>query len=299
MISFVKLGTISYIITNLNSFGNNIQFTFEEEHKGTLPFLDVLIRRKGNSILTTVFRKHIYNDIYLNLNAFAPDTWKRETLKTIVERAYIVCSTNELLQMELKYLEKVFHETNNYPQHIIKQILKQVQDEQNQQNVTVPIAATADETKTNGKKEHLLLVPYQGKKGDYVIKSMKKRMKSLLSTGCVAKSSYVGNKLSTCFCVKDVTEFKHNHDIIYQSRCPEIRCNDHYLAETGHRISERVLDHAGRDPNSHLFKHSVEFGHPVLDKNNYKIIEKGYRNNVRKRKIAEVLLIKRNETHTK
>ena len=125
MISFVKLGTISYIITNLNSFGNNIQFTFEKEDKGTLPFLDVLIRRKGNSILTTVFRKHIYNDIYLNLNAFAPDTWKRETLKTIVERAYIVCSTNELLQMELKYLEKVFHETNNYPQYVIKQILKQ------------------------------------------------------------------------------------------------------------------------------------------------------------------------------
>ena len=56
-LSFVKLGTISYIITKLNSFDNNIQFTFEEEDKGTLPFLDVLIRRKGNSVLTTVFRK--------------------------------------------------------------------------------------------------------------------------------------------------------------------------------------------------------------------------------------------------
>ena len=30
------------------------------------------------------------------------------------------------------------------------------------------------------KKEHLLIVPCQGKKGDYVIKSMKKRMKCLL-----------------------------------------------------------------------------------------------------------------------
>ena len=27
--------------------------------------------------------------------------------------------------------------------------------------------------------------------------------------------------------------------------------------------------HAGRDPNSHLFKHSVESGYPVLDMNNY------------------------------
>ena len=119
-LSFVKLGTISYIITKLNSFDNNIQFTFKEEDKGTLPFLDVLIRRKSNSILTTVFRKHTNNDIYLNWNAFAPDTWKRGTLKTLVERAYIVCSTNELLLMELKYLEKVFHETKNYPNHVIK-----------------------------------------------------------------------------------------------------------------------------------------------------------------------------------
>ena len=85
-------------------------------------------------------------------------------------------STNERLRMELEYLEKVFHVTNNYPQYIIEQILKQVQDKQNQQNVNAPIAATADETNINGKKEHLLLVPYQGKKGDFVIKSMKKKV---------------------------------------------------------------------------------------------------------------------------
>ena len=54
--------------------------------------------------------------------------------------------------MELKYLEKVFHGTNKYPQYVIKQILKQVQDEQNQQIVNVPIAARTDETNTNGKK---------------------------------------------------------------------------------------------------------------------------------------------------
>ena len=53
-ISFVKLGTMNYIITKLNSFDNNIQLTFEEEDKGKLPFLDVPIQRKGNSIVTTI-----------------------------------------------------------------------------------------------------------------------------------------------------------------------------------------------------------------------------------------------------
>ena len=123
---------------------------------------------------------------------------------------------------------------------------------------------------------------------------MKKRMKCLLPTGAVTKIAYVGNKLSTYFRVKDVNEFKRKHDayvIIYQGRCPKIGCNDYYLGETGHRIPERVLHYAGTDCNSYLFKHSIERGHPFLHMNNYKIIEKGYKNNVRKRKIAEALLI--------
>ena len=94
------------------------------------------------------------------------------------------------------------------------------------------------------------------------------------------------------FSCENVTKFKDNHDIIYQGRCPKIGCNDHYLGETDRRISERVLDHAGRDHNSHLFEHSTESGHSVLDMNNYKVIEQGYKNNVRKQNIAEALLIK-------
>ena len=55
-----------YVMTKLNSFDKNIQFTFEEEDKGTLPFLDVLIHRNRNSVVTTIFWKPANNDIYLN-----------------------------------------------------------------------------------------------------------------------------------------------------------------------------------------------------------------------------------------
>ena len=39
---YVKIGSIKHISFLLNSFHENIQFTFESENKGTLPFLDVL-----------------------------------------------------------------------------------------------------------------------------------------------------------------------------------------------------------------------------------------------------------------
>ena len=48
--------------------------------------------------MTTAFRNTTNNDIYQNCNAFALDTWKRETLKTLMERGYIVSSNKELLQ---------------------------------------------------------------------------------------------------------------------------------------------------------------------------------------------------------
>ena len=64
-----------------------IQFKFESENKGTLPFLDVLLCRNGRELTTTVYRKKTNNDIYSNWNTFAPITWKRGTLRALVHRA--------------------------------------------------------------------------------------------------------------------------------------------------------------------------------------------------------------------
>ena len=65
-ICFVKMGSVKYIVSILNSFDANIQFTYEMEKKSRLPFLDVLLTRKVNSIVTTVYRKTTTNDLYLN-----------------------------------------------------------------------------------------------------------------------------------------------------------------------------------------------------------------------------------------
>ena len=101
-----------------------------------------------------------------------------------------------------------------------------------------------------------------------------------------------GSKLSSKFQVKDRTIFSHNHDIIYHGNCPENGCPDNYVGETAKRISKRVLEHIGKDINSHLYKHSIETGHQTLEISDYRIIGNGYKNNGNKRKIAEALLIK-------
>ena len=110
-ICFVKTSTTEFIISLLKRFNKNIQF--EEENNETIPFLDILISQRKKDIPTTVYRTSTCNDVYLNWNASAPATWKRGDIETLVERAHVICSTHQLLERELKYIEKVFNEKKN------------------------------------------------------------------------------------------------------------------------------------------------------------------------------------------
>ena len=62
--------------------------------------------------------------------------------------------------------------------------------------------------------------------------------------------------------------------------------------ESGRRVMERVKDHNGRNKSFHMLRHSIEKNHTEVMMNDFKVIGRNYRNNVRKQKIAEALLIR-------
>ena len=95
--------------------------------------LNLLIRDSSNNINTTLYQKRTSNDICLNWESFAPGKWKQRTLKTLTKRAYDVCSNQELLQKELNYIEKVFRANNDYPNWVIKKLLQEVKQQEQQQ----------------------------------------------------------------------------------------------------------------------------------------------------------------------
>ena len=64
---------IPNVLQRLNSYNPKIQFTYEEEKNGTIPFLDVLIKRtEENTLETTVYRKKTNNNVYMNWNSYSP-----------------------------------------------------------------------------------------------------------------------------------------------------------------------------------------------------------------------------------
>ena len=73
----------------------------------------------------------------------------------------------------------------------------------------------------------MLLLPHQGHKGISLVKSLKRNLNKYLPNNVKAQVTFTG-------------------------QCPEQNCIDNYLGESARRISERIIDHGGRDQKSHL-----------------------------------------------
>ena len=121
--------------------------------------------------------------------------------------------------------------------------------------------------------------------------SLNKHFKKDLPENHLSRHAYSRKKLGSFFNIKDQTKLEHNNDLTYLVKCPEKTCSENYLGETARRINERVLEHAGKDKNSHMLQHTLQSGHPSVSLNEFKILGKGFNNNRVKRKISENLLI--------
>ena len=286
--AYIEVEYLNDVIEKLNSFDENIQFTFELEKNKCLSFLDVLIERKENGELeTTIYKKETNTDLYIDWYSHAPIDWKKSTLRGLIKRALLVCSTEDKLEKELNHLKTVFCNLNNYPKHFVYQI---IEDEitRNQSSTN-----TNNENNEDVNEEEViqLTLPYNGQHGNQLIRKMKKRLKKLLPSNVKTSISYSAVKLSSKFRVKDKTKFEHRNDIVYLCKCPEINCKQTYIGETKRRIIERVIDHNKRDKNSHVLRHTDTEKHKRVFTDDFTILGSNYRSNF-KRKISESLFIK-------
>ena len=137
-----------------------------------------------------------------------------------------------------------------------------------------------------------LKLPYKGDHGINLIKSIKTSAKKSLPQKNGVRIILTGTKLSSQFNIKDDTNKQHKHDLVYFSRCPSTDCTDSYIGETARRVSERVMDHAGRDTKSHIVRHGLTSNNETVNIENFKILNMGYNNNTYKRRISEALFVK-------
>ena len=194
-----KKGKSESILKTLNK-NKHIKFTCEKQSNNMLAFLDVLLVNRFGTLDTTVYRKPTHTDIYINWNSYAPETWKRGTLKMAVKRAFTICNQKYFLYAELEYLETVFSEINGYPIQLIKRTINECRKEQTPQ---------PEPTENEKPEVSTIVLPYAGVQGELISKDINKTLRKVLDNKIKGRIAFRSKKLKTCFQVKDRTEKKH------------------------------------------------------------------------------------------
>ena len=114
-----------------------------------------------------------------------------------------------------------------------------------------------EERPGNESKDTVTLnIPYAGEDGEKIMKKMKKVVNNSLdkTKNTNIRIVYKAKKLSARFSVKDKTELKHIHNVVYHIKCLHERCKSHYIGQTKCRTEKRTIQHNRIDKNSHVLK---------------------------------------------
>ena len=291
--AFVKPGSEETVLTKLNSYHSNIKFTYEKESLYKIPFLDVLITRENGKLETQVYRKPTSTNIYLNWNSYAPRAWKITTVKSLVSRALMISSTDEYLKKEIKYIENVLHQYNEYPKKVIQNVIKTEMQKHKDINNPNQVQNPSPESKSDDKTVTLML-PYAGQKGEQVIYSLRKKVSECMKkvkSKTKLRIVYKSQKLEAKFNTKDKTKSEHMHNIVYHAKCPNQHCDAEYTGQTRCRLKKRATEHNKTDKKSHILTHSKKTKHRRVWMKDFTILGSGYQSNF-KRRISEALYIK-------
>ena len=121
----------------LNSRHKNMTFTYKVEHDNCLPFLDVLVTREGDSVLTSVYRKPTFSGLYTNFYSYISEKYKKGLIFSLIFRIFTFTVDWNKFHTEVEYLKEILRK-NSYPEYFIDKCIKMLLDKKiNPSNVEI------------------------------------------------------------------------------------------------------------------------------------------------------------------
>ena len=114
----VKREHVDEFHSHLNSINTNMKFTIEIESEGFIAFLDTKTTRQDDgSITVSVYMKATHTNRYLDFKSHHHPQHKHSVVRTLMDRAKNVPSTEEALRETKRVAEALT--ANNYPANFI------------------------------------------------------------------------------------------------------------------------------------------------------------------------------------
>ena len=224
--AFFNASDCERFLDQLNNLHPSLEFTLEMEEHGKLPFLDVLITKKNDAVLTSVYRKKTFNELYQRWESFSPERNKINLIHMLVHRAVKICS-KQLLDDELNNIRSILLD-NGYPKYVIESGIK---------NKLLKFSSASE----YGPKKCpvYLKLPYLGEAGLKITNSVRKTIKSVFNS--VTLRVIFSTRTILPSSQKDVLSTLHKSNVIYLYKCK--RCEAAYVGRTCQRLGERISQH--------------------------------------------------------
>ena len=229
----------------LNKQHPNIKFIFKKQQNNQIIFLDILIKIIGENFSATIFRKKVTIGLFTNHLCFTPLSYKIDLAKTLIHRAFKICSNWCLFHDEVNNIKK-YLEKNSYPKNFIDREIKTYLEKQF--NIEPPKVS-------NTVKFNYYKLPYNC----HFAKTIKQKLKKICDQYCKdlsVKIVFTPFKVGDLFSIKDATLKLLKSFVVYKFVCPG--CNACYIGGTSRHLSTSIEEHLEKDKKSHIFKHLNE-----------------------------------------
>ena len=217
-------------LEHINSIDQHIQFTAEDQRSdGAMPFLDILITPgRDGSLSTSVYRKPIHTDLYLQWDSHHTLTSKYSMIRTLQHRAQTICSNPQLLQKEEQHLKNALKKCK-YPTWALNRIQMKTKKQDSNQVPT-------NRTNMNNQKKSYIVVPYYGGLSESIRNIGRKFGVQVYFKG----GTTITNLLMT---PKEKDPIQKQSGVIYRYQCDRVDCDEEYIGESSRTFGERFKEH--------------------------------------------------------
>jgi len=261
---------INQFLQALNSFHENIKFTFEIMVNNRLSYLDMTLEIVNDKIQTFWYKKETNKGRILNFNSAHNFNLKMNTATGLVNRIFSLSSNNKWNQCNKLAFDLL--EKNDYPRQLIQRIINQTKNKliNTPSNILRIVDNNDDIPVVENTNIYRSLTYVRGLSEELstVFRKENSNMKIAFKN-----NNTVGKQFFTK--IKDKTTKFETSGVVYEIRCMD--CNKIYIGQTGCKLKNRISKHKSdintkKEFASELAYHSIINGHK-FDFENTRILD--------------------------
>ena len=249
-ITAIPENAIQQTLEIFNSVNPKIQFTYEMEDNGKLPFLDLLvIKNQDGTISTDFYQKPVSSGRILNYHSAHSMSLKYNTALGLIKRVFMFSSTRSTYE-KCDLINSILQE-NNYPKKFINSTINKYK-QTNQASHTNPTTHQTNIPNTTVPQN----IPFSS---IIHIKGLTQSLIEKIKTKNGGKNIAVSmpNTVRKLFTrVKDPILFENKSHLIYRIKC--LNCPSSYVGMTSRQtIGTRIKQHKNDQSKSIKTRHTT------------------------------------------